>query len=161
VKEVSHVIEGLRPMTLDDFGLTAAVRQQVEGFRKVGFEIGYQEVLGKGRLPPQAETTLYRVAREALNNMKKHAHTTKVRVKLARLSRQVRLEDTDEGCGFDPSAVSKDRGPGEGVSLASMRERGALVGGELRITSELDAGTSLLAEIPLTVPGKSSTEYGL
>ena len=69
VQEARRVVKGLRPTTLDDFGLATAVRQLVEELQNDGWEIGYEETLGKERLPAEVEITLYRVTQEALNNL--------------------------------------------------------------------------------------------
>ena len=76
VREGRRMVKGLRPTTLDDFGLVAAVRQRVEELRNEGWEIGYEETLGRERLPSEVEITLFRVSQEALNNVRKHAQTT-------------------------------------------------------------------------------------
>jgi PAS domain S-box-containing protein len=159
VKEARRVIEGLRPTTLDDFGLAAALRLRVEELKNEGWEIGHEEALGEERLSPEIETALYRVAQEALTNVGKHARTTKACITLTRRGGKVRLEVRDEGRGFDPSAGSADDGPGERVGLSSMRERVALLGGELRITSEPGVGTSLVAEVPLSASEGKETEH--
>jgi signal transduction histidine kinase len=70
-------------------------------------------------------------------------------VALTQRGRNVRLEVRDEGRGFDPSAVLAEQGPIERVGLSSMRERVALLGGELEIRSKPGAGTSIVAEVPL------------
>jgi PAS domain S-box-containing protein len=149
VQEARRVVKGLRPTTLDDFGLATAVRQRVEELQNDGWEIGYEETLGGERLPTEVEITLYRVTQEALNNVQKHARTTQARVALTHRGRKVRLEVRDEGRGFDLSAVLGEEGPVERVGLSSMRERVALLGGELEIRSKPGAGTSLVAEVPL------------
>lgn len=149
VRELRHVIEGLRPSELDAYGLAAAVRSRVDEMRAEGWWIDHEEDLGEGRLSPKIETTLYRVAQEALNNVRKHAETTRARVTLRRLPGRVRLEVEDEGLGFDLSAVSRSNGLGERVGLSSMSERVALLGGKLEITSKPGRGTSLVAEAPL------------
>jgi PAS domain S-box-containing protein len=149
VQEARRVVKGLRPTTLDDFGLATAVRQRVEELQDEGWEIGYEETLGKERLPAEVEITLYRVAQEALNNVQKHAQTTAACVKLTQWGRKIRLEVRDEGRGFDPSAVLGEEGPVERMGLSSMRERVALLGGELEIRSKSGAGTSVVAEVPL------------
>jgi signal transduction histidine kinase len=159
VKEARRVIEGLRPTALDDFGLAAGLRLLVEEFKNEGWEVGYEEGLGDERLPADIETALYRVAREALTNVRKHAQTSRVHIALTRLPGKVRLEVRDEGSGFDPSAVSKDGGPGERVGLQSMRERIALLGGGLNITSKPGAGTSVVAEVPLPASEETETEH--
>ena len=149
VQEARRVVRALRPTTLDDFGLATAVRRHVEELQNEGWEIGYEETLGGERLPIEVETTLYRVTQEALNNVQKHARTTEARVTLRRRGRKIRLDVRDEGRGFDPSTVSGEGGPIERVGLSSMRERVALLGGELKIRSEPGAGTSVTAEVSL------------
>ena len=149
VIEARHIIEYLRPTALDDFGLAVAVRMRVEELKNEGWEIGHDDALGEERLPDEIETALYRIAQEALTNMRKHARTTRAHTRLARRGRKVVLEVRDEGRGFDPSSVSREGSPGERVGLASMSERVAMLGGELKITSRPGAGTSLVAEVPL------------
>jgi PAS domain S-box-containing protein len=149
VQEGRRLVKGLRPTTLDDFGLVIAVRQRVEELQNEGWEISYEETLGGERLPPEVEITLYRVAQEALNNVQKHARTTAVCVALTQRGRKVRLEIRDEGRGFDPSAELAEQGPVERVGLSSMRERVVLLGGELEIRSNPGAGTSIVVEVSL------------
>ena len=150
VQEGRRLVKGLRPTTLDDFGLVIAVRQRVEELQNEGWEISYEETLGGERLPPEVEITLFRVAQEALNNVQKHARTTAVCVALTQLGRKVRLEIRDEGRGFDPSAALAEQGPVERLGLSTMRERVVLLGGELEIRSKPGAGTSIVAEVSLS-----------
>jgi PAS domain S-box-containing protein len=150
VAEARRVIADLRPTTLDDFGLAAAIRMQVEDLREQGYRVDYEEALGDESFPVALETTLFRIAQEALNNARKHAGTERVRVVLARRDGRVRLEIRDWGRGFEPAEVEQNvGGPGERVGLSSMRERVALLGGEFEIRSEPGAGTSVVAEVPL------------
>jgi PAS domain S-box-containing protein len=149
VQEGRRVVKGLRPTTLDDFGLVTAVRQRVEELQNEGWEIGYEGTFESQRLPTEVEITLFRVTQEALNNVQKHAQTTAVYVALTQRGRKVRLEVRDEGRGFDPSTVLAEQGPVERVGISSMRERVALLGGELEIRSKPGAGTLLVAEVPL------------
>jgi PAS domain S-box-containing protein len=149
VTEARHIIEDLRPTALDDFGLAVAVRMRVEELKDEGWEIGYEDTLGEERLPDEIETALYRIAQEALTNVRKHARTTRAHTMLTRRGRKIRLEVQDEGRGFDLSSTPGEGGPGERVGLSSIRERVALLGGELKITSRSGAGTSLVAEVPL------------
>ena len=84
VGEARRVIANLRPTALDDLGLAAAIRQEIEGLRGDGWEVEYEEKLGKGRLPATLETTLFRVTQEALTNAREHAQTDRARVELRR-----------------------------------------------------------------------------
>ncbi|HEU4494370.1 MAG TPA: PAS domain S-box protein, partial [Rubrobacteraceae bacterium] len=149
VGEARQVISDLRPTVLDDFGLAAGVRLQVENLRAEGWEVGYEEALGDERLPTEVETTLFRVAQEALTNVRKHARDARADVTLQRLGRTVRLLIRDEGRGFRPGEVMNGGGPGERVGLSGMRERISLLGGRFEIHSEPGTGTSVLAEVQL------------
>jgi signal transduction histidine kinase len=84
VGEARRVIGNLRPTALDDLGLAAAICQEVEGLRGDGWEVAYEEKLGEERLPVVLETTLLRVAQEALTNARKHAQTDRASVELRR-----------------------------------------------------------------------------
>jgi PAS domain S-box-containing protein len=149
VGEARQVISDLRPTVLDDFGLAASVRLQVEKLRAEGWEVDYKEALGDERLPTEVETTLFRVAQEALTNVHKHARATRAHVTLQRLGRTIRLLIRDEGSGFRPGDVMNGGGPGERVGLSGMRERISLLGGRFEIHSEPGTGTSVLAEVQL------------
>jgi signal transduction histidine kinase len=149
VGEARGVIANLRPTTLDDFGLATAIRMQVEELSAEGYKTTYEETLGEARLPGSLETAFFRVAQEALANVRKHAHTERVRVALARRDGSVRLEVSDWGRGFTPAEIKQGTGPGERVGLSSMRERIALLGGILEVRSEPGNGTSVVAEVPL------------
>jgi PAS domain S-box-containing protein len=160
VKEARRIIEGLRPTALDDFGLAAALRLLIEDLRAEGWEAGYEDTLGDERLPTELETALYRVAREALNNVRKHAGTRKTRLALARADNAVRLTVRDWGAGFDvvadgTSAVGRH---GERVGLSGMRERISLLGGAFRVESKPGSGTRLTAELPLPATGEAGQD---
>ena len=98
---------------------------------------------GEGRLRPEAEQELYRVAQEALNNVLKHAHASRVAVRLDVAADRATLEVADDGVGFEPSL----RG-GDGFGLPGMRERAQRLGGTLDIESAPGAGTRVRVEVP-------------
>jgi signal transduction histidine kinase len=147
-------------MVLDDYGLAAAVRLQVETLRSEGLEVHFEEGLGEGRLPPEVETTLFRVAQEALTNVRKHARASVVHVVLDRPGTGVRLQVTDDGRGFVPEESPKTNGPGERVGLSGMRERLALLGGRFELMSEPGTGTTLKAEVELPTKREDSGHEG-
>jgi signal transduction histidine kinase len=149
VGEARQVIHDLRPTVLDDFGLAAAVRLQVATLRADGLEIALEESLGDGRLPQEVETTLFRVAQEALTNIRKHAQAMKARVVLDRLGNAVRLLVSDEGRGFVPKGTAATNGRGEKVGLSGMRERVSLLGGTFELHSEPGRGTMIEAKVEL------------
>jgi two-component system sensor histidine kinase UhpB len=141
----------LRPATLDDLGLVAALEAYTESyssrnsvgvvFRADGFEDG------AGRLPSQIELVLYRVVQEALTNAAKHATAHQVRVDLSRTPDEVLASVEDDGAGFDVEEMMRSRE--RGLGLFGMQERLALVGGQLVIDSSPGSGTRIHARVPL------------
>jgi PAS domain S-box-containing protein len=149
VGEARQVIYDLRPTVLDDFGLAAAVRLQVGTLRSEGLEVCLEETLGDERLPPEVETTLFRISQEALTNIRKHARPSSVRVVLDRPGNAVRLLIGDDGCGFRLDRAKGRNGTGKRVGLSGMRERVSLLGGRFELHSEPGVGTTIEAEVEL------------
>ena len=102
------------------------------------------------------ETTLFRVAQEALTNAHKHAGSLRARLALERKGTTIHLEVQDWGCGFEPLTVFQETGPGEHLGLRDMQERVQLIGGHLTISSHPGTGTLIVAEVPL-LPSDTST----
>ncbi|HEX6140186.1 MAG TPA: sensor histidine kinase [Candidatus Limnocylindria bacterium] len=100
------------------------------------------------RLPARAQAELLRIVQEALNNAHRHADATRVRVRLERDASQLRLSVSDNGRGFDTSAVS-----GGGYGLRSMAERAEIIGARLTVHSAPGDGTRVLVEVPLVEAG--------
>jgi signal transduction histidine kinase len=149
IREARRVIANLRPTALDDFGLATAIRLQVEEMNRDGWQIELVETAGTQRLPPALETALFRVTQEALTNVRKHAGTRSVRIELACNEKTLTLDIRDHGRGFDPDGVETGHGISERVGLAGMRERIALVGGSLTLSSAPDHGTRIRVIVPL------------
>ena len=149
VREARRVVANLRPTTLDDLGLAAALRLQVEELQAEGWHVTYQEALGSERVPPLVETALFRVTQEALTNARKHAQTTEIHVRVERAEREVRLVVEDAGRGFVPEAITLGARAGERVGLAGMRERVVMLGGQCLVEGHLGAGTRVSVAIPL------------
>jgi signal transduction histidine kinase len=148
VGEARNVVADLRPTALDDFGLATALRLHVERISDERLRASYEETLAGRRLPAVVETALFRVAQEALTNVRKHARAGRVHVALERRNHAVRLQVRDWGCGFVPDGVTDGADLGEKVGLSSMRERVTLLRGRLEIHSEPGAGTLVVAEVP-------------
>ncbi len=159
VREARRLIAGLRPTALDDFGLSTALSLLVKSLRAEGWTITYDETLGPERLPTAIETTLFGVAQEALSNVRKHAHTSRVNLALKREGSVILLEVQDWGRGFDPLAELHELSFGEHVGLREMRERVELVGGHFRLSSRPNVGTLVVAEVSLSTSGERSASY--
>ena len=145
LQDVRRLAVELRPRALDDFGLVPALERLVETFTEAtGISVEFEPRLGAERLQPEVETTLYRIVQEALTNIAKHAGAHRVSVLLVRRPGLVSALIEDDGHGFGP--VEEAQG---GMGLAGMRERLALLDGQLTIESGRGTGTSLVAEVPL------------
>lgn len=148
---VRNIIANLRPTLLDDLGLDAAIRWQVqERLEGAGIRADVQ-VRGAGRrLSPALETAIYRVVQEAISNVVKHAKAEYVEIDLD-LSKadEVRVRIEDDGQGFDVSRLQQPPQPGMGVGLFGMQERVNLFDGTLQIDSSPGEGTELRVRIPL------------
>ena len=155
LEDVRRIALELRPTILDDLGLTAALGWRVDEFNAAGAARATLQVVGiDGRLPRPIELTCYRVAQEALTNVARHAAASCVQIILRQEDSWLTLEIHDDGQGFDAVAVQADRT--HGLGLRGMRERLALVGGELAIDSQPGHGTHVRARVPL--PGARTGE---
>lgn len=154
-REVEQSIEGvrrlardLRPSTLDDLGLSAAVDWYVQAFsQRTHLTVGYRSDLGGARLPEAVELALYRITQEALTNVVKHAHASEIQVLLTRTPQTVVLRISDNGVGLPGSRDG--RPDAAGVGLYGMRERAELIGGHLALRSRHGRGVEIEAEAPL------------
>jgi PAS domain S-box-containing protein len=156
-RDVDHLVWELRPTALDDLGLRAALASYVQDWsRRVGIAADlHTSGLLDERLPSDAETTLYRIAQEALTNVAKHARATHVDVILERRSDYVLLVIEDDGVGFDAATRSGT----DGFGLAGMHERAALVGATLEIESAPDSGTTVLVRMAAGAPATPTPDH--
>jgi signal transduction histidine kinase len=146
LQDVRRLAVELRPAVLDDFGLVPALERLIEGFAEQSeIRVDFHSALGELRLPPEVESTVYRVVQESLTNIVKHADAHNISVSLARRESTVAAVIEDDGSGFDQRAVRE-----ESVGLIGMRERLALLDGRLEIESRPGAGTTVVAEVPLS-----------
>jgi len=145
LQDVRRLAVELRPKALDDFGLAAALERLTQSFQEqTGIEVDLETTLGDERLPAEVETALYRIVQEALTNVVKHARARRVSLVLQRTGGSVSVVIEDDGTGFDPAALDD-----QGLGLAGMRERVALLDGRLEVESSHGVGTTLRVEVPL------------
>jgi len=148
--EVSFLAWELRPMALDDMGLTGALAAFVrEWSRHHEIEADFHAAsVPKTRVDPDIETHLYRITQEALNNITKHSEAQNVTVLLEKRGDELVLVIEDDGQGFDPSKAGTPDRSGQGLGLVGMRERAALAGGSLEIESARGNGTAIFVRVP-------------
>jgi signal transduction histidine kinase len=133
----------LRPPLLHENGVGAAVRALAEQFTADTGITVHVEVPGD-RLPPATEQLVYRSIREALANVRKHAHATTVEIVVEAEDGMVYGSVRDDGAGFDPAQVESTH-----MGLRAARERIDLAGGAFAIQSHPGEGTDVIFRVPL------------
>lgn len=147
---VRYFIRDLRPSILDDLGLLPALEWLAGELREQhGIEANLRVVGKQRRLTSEAELLLFRIAQEALNNVRRHAEASKVEVAIEFDKGKTRLTVKDDGKGFEvPKAVGELSRIGK-LGLNGMDERARLLGGSLRVQSEPGKGTMIMVEAPI------------
>ncbi len=144
--DVHNLAVELRPSVLDDLGLEAALQRHIQDYRRrFHLEIDLVAIGLDQRLPPAAETALYRIVQEGLTNIARHAQARTASILLERRNGRVRVIIEDDGQGF---ALQQAAGSGR-LGLYGMRERAELLDGTFTIESEPGQGTSIFVEVPL------------
>jgi two-component system, NarL family, sensor histidine kinase UhpB len=158
--DIHRAASDLRPAALDDLGLPKALAALASDW-SARYEIGV-DIHTSGldnRLTSEVETLVYRVVQEAVTNVLKHAAAQNVSIVLERRGDRLRVVVEDDGQGFDPQADEativnpEDESGRPRLGLSSIRERLALIGGSMRLESQLGAGTALFIQVPLTEQG--------
>lgn len=142
-----RIIDGLRPPFLEELGLVATLRELgdefvCDGAEQLQLDLPEEDL----ELPPPAALAVFRIAQEALTNVRKHAHAQQVTLALHRSGSGLELEIADDGVGF-PSDVARARHHG----LGGMKHRVQMCSGEFSLTSRPGAGTRIRVAIPLAM----------
>jgi signal transduction histidine kinase len=149
IASLRALISDLRPATLDDLGLQAAIEVLADRTRTQGLEVELQVqgARGQARRPrgvaTEVETAVYRITQEALSNARRHGGATSVRIRVIESESTIETSISDNGRGFDPTGRSS------GFGLIGMRERAEILGGRLEVTSSSAQGTSVRAVLPV------------
>ncbi|MFI6036680.1 GAF domain-containing sensor histidine kinase [Streptomyces sp. NPDC051315] len=143
--ELRAAVVELRPAALDEDGLVATLRTQVQVLDRAHSARVTFTSHGVRALPAAQEEALLRVAQEALHNALRHSGAEHVDVTLHKRGPDTVLRITDDGSGFDPTAI---RRAGRHLGLVSMRDRASGVGGSLTVESAPGKGTTIEMEAP-------------
>jgi signal transduction histidine kinase len=145
LRELRELIFELRPPSLEQEGLAATMRKQVDMLRRVhGREIELR-LAGAAYCAPQAEAEVLRIAQEALNNALRHAGPARIELRMEARDGRLIVTVADDGAGFDPNE------PGlrsRRLGLTSMEERARALGGTLAVVSRPGEGTTVTLEVP-------------
>jgi signal transduction histidine kinase len=157
IDEVRRIMMDLRPSILDDLGILATISWFCRELQAVytGMHVEQDIRIREEDIPEKLKIIIYRILQEALNNAAKHSSANHLRISLKKVRNRLTLAVEDNGRGFDLEQVasSYDISVLEGLGLMSMKERAELSGGMLKITSQLDKGTSIIASWPWVLSG--------
>jgi PAS domain S-box-containing protein len=152
IRAVRRMAYQLSSPYLEQLGLDESLQQYCEETEAGnGLRVEYSSVgLSDVEIPLEAQINLYRVAQEALNNVRKHAHAKRAEMRVVADEEGLTLSIEDDGVGFDVERQLNDSIEKRTMGLRSMRERVRLLEGELSITSKHGGGSTIVVEIPLT-----------
>jgi signal transduction histidine kinase len=146
------IITDLRPAALDQLGAKAAIEALVERVRTapgapgtidLHVDLDAPDGAEPARHDAAVENTVYRLVQEATTNVLKHAHAGRIDISVLERDGAIEIVVRDDGRGFDP------RETGDGFGLVGMRERLAIVGGTLAVSSRPGGGTEVQAVVPV------------
>jgi signal transduction histidine kinase len=142
-----RMLLGLRPRDLDDTSLAGALKVLADRYAlEWGAACKFEVVGNETDLPPDVHDELYRIAQEALCNVRKHSRATMVSIFLNWGADTISLIISDNGQGF---LARKPKAAMDGFGLSSMRERALRIGGSIDICSTPGRGTDVRLEIPI------------
>ena len=147
IEEVRNTIFDLRPMTFDDLGFASALERLitvVNENKAYQMDVDIQNVSCENNL---VLTTIYRVVKESLENIVKHAESSKILFHTKQLDNTYLIEIEDNGKGFLEEEINDEQKRHFGISV--MKERICLLGGKIEIHSEKERGTKIHIEVPL------------
>jgi len=151
---VKNFIFDLRPMMLDDLGVTPTLRRYVEAFEeKQGIRASMTVTGVERRIDDHIEVTIFRAVQELMNNAKLHGGATEIDIYLDMDRERVVTAVEDNGSGFSVDEALADNLK-QTVGLPSLRERIDLLNGELSFESRLGIGT----RVEITIPIETSDE---
>jgi signal transduction histidine kinase len=147
IERVRGLSLDLRPAMLDDLGLVSALVWQLDRYTaQTRIRVRLEQGLPGERFPSSIETAAYRIVQEALTNVARHARVAEATVRLWATGDRLYLQVEDAGVGFNPEAHAGQTTSG----LVGMRERAALLGGDLSVDAAPGAGVRVTAEFPLS-----------
>ncbi len=158
VADIRRLVYDLRPPTLDELGLVAAIRERAAQYERhrtanpepgapSGLRVEVEAPSALAGIPAAVEVAAYRIVQESLVNVDRHAHARTCTIRLVptqdEAGRHLLVEIIDDGVGLPAESW-------RGVGLTSMRERAIELGGTLNVTRTTPTGTRVQARLPLT-----------
>jgi len=148
ILEVREIAHNLRPYELDRLGLVAAIEsmvQRVSESTSISLSTHLEQI--EGMLSAEAETSIYRIVQEGINNVIKHSNATSARIEIRKYGSQLAISVQDNGIGIPKQSPGIQGGPTNGLGLVGIAERVRGVGGSLEIYSQPERGTTLMIRL--------------
>jgi two-component system sensor histidine kinase DegS len=148
-QKVREFIFELRPMMLDDLGLTPTLKKSFEDYEQKYNIACHFRVTGQDiRMPPHAEVTVFRIVQQLLKNAQQHAKATQVQISLDVSPNKASVIVEDDGSGFNVSEALGASRQRKTIGLSTMQERVEMLGGQINIHSGVGQGTRVEFWIP-------------
>ncbi|PQO29141.1 hypothetical protein C5Y96_15415 [Blastopirellula marina] len=144
IGEIRRLLNGLRPLSLEQGGVIAALDDLVTRMTEEEFIVDFEHDVQFDRLAPSLEMAIYRTVQEGVNNSRKHSEASRALVTIKQDDKTILLQVADKGRGFDPGKVDPRR-----CGLSGIHERASLLGGTAQIESSPGNGTTILVSLPL------------
>jgi signal transduction histidine kinase len=150
IKRVRRFSQDLRPSILDDLGLLPTLEELTADMNRLdGLQAECRVKGEERRLSSETELTLFRIAQEALNNVRKHAEATHVVTTVELSDSVVTMTVEDNGKGFNPPTLTDHPTTAGKLGLIGMHERARLLGGSLSVDSVPGEGTKVVVNVPV------------
>lgn len=149
-QKVREFIFDLRPMMLDDLGLTPTLKKMIEDYeQKTGIACNLTVSGRDQRLPAHTEVTVFRIVQQLLNNVREHAQAAHIQIAMDVADEKVSVSVEDDGTGFDLNEAMNASLQRKTIGLSTMIERTRMLGGELKIDSAIGRGTRIDFWLPI------------
>jgi signal transduction histidine kinase len=158
VKELRTALFTLRPLTLETQGLSAAIQQLGERWESEHVPITAEPGDFKNDLDANFSATVFSIVEEAVTNARKYSRGAPIHISLSRQNNILVAIVQDSGPGFDLDLVTNRYSEKVSLGLQNMRERSALIDGDLRIETEPGRGTKVTLIVPLPKPASATIQ---
>ena len=149
-QKVREFIFDLRPMMLDDLGLTPTLKKAIDDYEQKTKIACNLTISGHDqRLPSHTEVTVFRVVQQLLSNIREHAHASHVQLTMDIGNERITVAVEDDGSGFEAENAMTASLQRKTMGLSTMKERTQMLGGDLHIDSSLGRGTRIDFWLPI------------
>ncbi len=144
-REVRGLIRSVRPLTLDEMGVVAAIAHFLHGFQdSPGLQIEFHTAVEFDRLQAIEENSIYRIIQEGVANARRHSQSDKIRIQLLQDGDRLWITIQDWGCGFVYQETDQSH-----FGLEGIRQRARMLGGHAEILTAPGEGTRIRVELPV------------